>query len=85
MHPIITIGANIHTKNIQLPIININSSNINPMRIKNVLIIAPMILENILDTNASAYLFRLNPLPYDQAYFLQGEKYVFNSNGIEKK
>ncbi len=81
----ITIGASIHSKKIIPPIINTNISIIIPARIRKLLIIAPMILEKELDTNASAHLLTLNPLPYDQEYFLHGANNVFNNKGMEKR
>jgi hypothetical protein len=57
------IGKNSQPKKIIAPRKKIKISATKPKIIKNILIIAPMILEKPLDTAVSRYLVKLNPLP----------------------
>jgi hypothetical protein len=56
-----------------------------PAIIKTVLIIAPKILENVLEIKVLKNSLKSNALGYFQLYLRQGEKKVFNSNVTEKR
>lgn len=81
----INIGAKIQRIKNTPPIIKTIISAPMPINIKNVLIIAPTQREKRLERKVSRNLFMLNPLPFTQLILFHGEKYVFKSNGIEKK
>lgn len=58
-------GKNTQIKNIRPIKAKTNTSKINPIIIKKLLNMAPIIRLKELDIKTSAYRLKLNPLPYD--------------------